>query len=312
VSAKSRRRLRWLAISLVGIVLLWIGGEFTYSRIVLHRYEEWNGTIARDADGVRIGCQEFTAGSGNTALLFIHGYSDSPAIFRKMAARLAEMGFTCRAMLRPGCARPLELYEKATREQWLAAVREEVAALHGTHDEVWIVGHSLGGAVAIDYLLGDAEAVDGIVLLAPLIEVSSERSPVLSAETWYRIGKKMMLFTEIVENPFEVEAHAEDARGYDMFSRFFPRRVYDEIFTVTASIEGREPELDVPILMVLSRNDDIIDSEAAHGYYEGASSKVKRLVWLEDALHLVPIDTGWDDVANEIAAFTAAPEGIEP
>lgn len=311
MSDKGRRRLRWILIALACMVLLWVAGEFSYSRIVLHRYEEWNGTIERDADGVRLGCQEFTIGNGNTALLFIHGYSDSPAIFRKMATRLAEMGFTCRGMLRPGCARPLELYEKATREQWLAALEEEIAALYENHTEVWIVGHSLGGAVTLDYLLGDPDAVDGIVLLAPLIEVSSERSPVLSAERWYRIGKKMMLFTDIVENPYEVDAHAEDAQGYDMFSRFFPRRVYDEIFAVTGNIHGRASELTVPILLVVSRDDDIIDSEAAHGYYEATSSERKRLVWLEDARHLIPIDTGWDDVANEIAAFTANPEGIE-
>jgi carboxylesterase len=310
VSEKGRRRLKWLAISLAGIVLLWIGVEFTYSRVMLHRYEEWNGTIARDADGIRIGCNPFTIGEGDTALLFIHGYSDSPAIFRKMAARLAEMGFTCRAMLRPGCARPLDLYEKATREKWLAAVGEEIAALRETHDEVWIVGHSLGAAITIDYLLADPDAVDGIVLLAPLIEVSSERSPILSAQAWYKIGKPMMIFTEIMENPFEVDAHAEDAQSYDMFSSFFPRKLYDEIFAVTDNIKGRADELDVPVLMVLSRQDDIVDSEAARGYYEGISSDRKKLVWLEDARHLVPIDTGWDDVANEIAAFTAAPEGL--
>jgi carboxylesterase len=312
VSEKGRRRLKWILVATLCIVLLWVGGEFTYSRIVLHRYEEWNSTIERDADGVRLGCQEFTIGDGDTALLFIHGYSDSPAIYRKMATRLAEMGFTCRAMLRPGCARPLELYEKATRERWLAAVEEEIAALYEKHGEVWIVAHSLGAAIAIDYLLDDPNAVDGIVLLAPLIEVSSERSPVLSARTWYKIGKKMMLFTDIVENPFEVDAHSADARGYDMYSRYFPRKVYDEIFAVTDSIQERAGELTVPMLMVLSRDDDIIDSETAHGYYEGTSSERKRLVWLEDARHLIPIDTGWDDVANEIAAFTATPRGIEP
>jgi carboxylesterase len=312
VSAKGRRRLKWFAITLVGIVLLWIGVEFTYSRVMLHRYEEWNETIERDADGVRLGCNPFTIGEGDTALLFIHGYSDSPAIYRKMATRLAEMGFTCRAMLRPGCARPLELYEKTTREKWLTAVGEETAALRETHREVWIVAHSLGGAITIDYLLDNPDAVDGVVLLAPLIAVSSERSPVLSAQTWYKIGKPMMIFTEIVENPFEVDAHSEEAQGYDMYSRFFPRKLYDEIFAVTDNIQDRAGELVVPVLMVLSRDDDIIDSEAAHGYYEQIPSERKKLLWLEDARHLVPIDTGWENVANEIAAFAAAPEGIAP
>lgn len=312
MSDRSHRRLKWSLIAFVCIVLVWIAGDFTYSRIVLHRYEAWERTIERDADGVRIGCRDFTVGNGDTALLLIHGYSDSPAIFGKMAARLAEMGFTCRAMLRPGCARPLDQYEEATREEWLAAVEQEIAALYETHSEVWIVAHSLGGAITIDYLLDDPHAVDGIVLLAPLIEVSSKRSPVLSAETWYKIGKKMVLFTDIVENPFEVDADAEEARAYDMYSRYFPRRLYDEIFAITDNIAGRAGELIVPMLMVLSGDDDIIDSEAARDYYEASSCERKRLVWLEEARHLIPIDTGWEDVANEIAAFTRTPEGIAP
>jgi carboxylesterase len=311
VRGTGRRRLVWVLIAAIAIVLLWLAGDFTYSRVVLHRYEKWNNAVERDADGVRVGCRDFTVGSGDTALLFIHGYSDSPAIFKKMAARLADRGFTCRAMLRPGCARPLEQYAQATNEKWRVALEQEVAALYETHERVWIIAHSLGGAITINYLLDHPDAVDGVVLLGPLIAVSPERSPVLSPRDWYRIGKKMVIFTDIVENPFEVEAHSADARTYDGYSRYVPRKVYDEIFEITDDNEGRGAELKLPILMVLSRNDNIVDSSAAHDYYKAISSRRKRLLWLEDAYHMIPIDTGWEEVVEEIVAFTAISDGVE-
>jgi carboxylesterase len=303
------RKLKWCLIVAAALIACLLIGDFAYSRMVLHRYEVWERSIQRDADGIRVGCRDFTVGNGERALLFVHGYSDSPAIFRKIAPRLAELGFTCRAMLRPGCARPIDIYAQATRETWRAALEREAALLRETHQEVWIVGHSLGGAIAIDYLLDEPEAVDGLVLLAPLIAVSSDRSPLLPARAWYRLGKKLMIFTRIMENPFTIDSHSADARAYDMYSRFFPSNVYDEIFEITDNIEERAGELKVPMLMVISRNDDIIDSEVAHAYYEESSSRRKRLLWMEEALHMIPIDTGWQDVALAISEFAAPVEG---
>jgi carboxylesterase len=304
------KKLKWLLIVLAALAACLLIGDFAYSRIVLHRYEAWESSIKRDADGIRVGCRDFTVGEGETALLFMHGYSDSPAMFRKLAPRLAELGFTCRAMLRLGCARPMELYAEATKEQWSEALEQEIAAVGETHEELFLVGHSLGGAMAIDYLLDNPDAVDGVILLAPLIAVATDRSPILPARTWHKLGKKLLLFTNIVENLPSIDAHSAEARAYDMYSRFYPRNLYDEIFEITDNIEGRAAELTLPMLMVLSRNDDIIDSEAARVYYEESSSRQKELLWMEQAGHMIPIDTGWEALAEEIARFAAPAAGV--
>jgi carboxylesterase len=304
------KKLKWLLIALAALVACLLIGDFTNTRIVQQRYEEWESSIERHADGIRVGCRDFTVGEGEKALLFIHGYSDSPAMFRKLAPRLAELGFTSRAMLRPGCARPMELYAEATKEQWSEALGQEIAALGETHEEVYIVGHSLGGAIAIDYLLDNPDAADGLILLAPLIAVATDRSPMLPARSWHKLGKKLLLFTDLVENLPSVEAHSAEARAYDMYSRFYPSRLYDDLFEITDNIEGRAGELTLPMLMVLSRNDDIIDSEAARVYYEESSSRQKELLWMEDAGHMIPIDTGWEELAEEIARFAAPAAGV--
>jgi len=304
------KKLKWLLIVLAVLIACLMIGDFIYSRIVFHRYEKWESSIERDTDGIRVGCRDFTVGSGDRALLFVHGYSDSPAMFRKIALRLAELGFTSRAMLRPGCARPIAIYAEASREQWREALAQEVQALRETHEQVFIVGHSLGGAITIDYLLDQPEAVDGVILLAPLIAVATVRSPLLPARSWHKLGKKLLLFTNIVENPFTVDAHSAEARAYDMYSRFYPSNLYDEIFEITDTIEGRAGELTLPMLMVLSRNDDIIDSEAARVYYEASSSRRKHLHWMEEAGHMIPIDSGWQELAQEIAEFAAPAEGV--
>ena len=79
-----------------------------------------------------------------------------------------------------------------------------------------------------------------------------------------------------------------------MYSRFYPRKLYEDIFEITDNIAGRAGELTLPMLTILSPNDDIIDSEAARVYHEASSSLRKELLWMEDAGHMIPIDTGWE------------------
>ena len=100
-----------------------------------------------------------------------------------------------------------------------------------------------------------------------------------------------------------------EARAYDMYSRFYPSNLYDEIFEITDNIAGRAGELTLPLLMALSTDDQIVDSEAARIYYEESSSSRKQLYWMEEAGHMLPIDSGWEELAEKIARFAAPAEG---
>src|SRR5687768_5379807 len=105
-----RSRFKMALTAILVFVGVWLLGDFLYSRIIAWRVARWETTIERHPNGVRVGCEDFTVGSGETALLLVHGINDSPAMWRKMAPRLAEQGFTCRAMRLPGFAMPLKDY----------------------------------------------------------------------------------------------------------------------------------------------------------------------------------------------------------
>lgn len=302
-----RRRWRWTVLALAALLVLWLGGDFVHSRIVQHRVERWERTVVRDADGVREGCRAFSVGNGEAALLLVHGFGTAPAVYRPMAERLAGSGFACRAMRLPGSAVSLEEYATVTREQWRAALEAELDALRTEHERVGIVAHSMGGAVALDLLLDRPDAADGLALLAPLIDVSSERSPLLGPRAWHAIGRRTLLFTRIVENPYPLDARSEEARGYDLFTPFAPVDVTTQIFELVDRIEGRAGELRTPLLLVLAGEDPIVDNGAAEQFYDECASPKRKLVRIEEAGHLLPLDTGREGVADEIAAFFKGP-----
>lgn len=300
---KRRSRFKIALLAAVGLVGVWLVGDLLYSRIVAWRMAKWEASIERHPNGLRVGCESFTLGQGETALLLVHGINDSPAMYRKMATRLAAQGFTCRAMRLPGFAMTIEQYAATTHEQWLDAIRREVDALRHTHDRVCLVAHSLGGAAAIGYLLDHPAGVEKCVLIAPGIAVSNRRSPILSARTWHTIGSRTLIFTRVTETPFPNDAHNPAEQNLASRTRFCPRSVFDEFFRLIDRNRGRAREFHTPMLMVLSKDDQVVDWEAAHGFYDSAASPEKKLLFMDNAGHAIPVDYGWEKVADEIAAF---------
>ena len=297
---------RWsrrLFLALVALLLVWIVGDFVYSRVVLHRMQRWERSVEWAADGVRAGCADQTVGQGSTALLWVHGFNDCPAVFDLIASRVADAGFTCRVMRLPGFGESTEGYARTTREQWRAAVAREVEALAGTHARVGIVAHSLGGAIAVDYVLSNPDAVEGLVLIAPLIQVSRERSPVLAPRAWHAVGGRTLFSTRVVETPFPVDAATPEALAYDKRTRFTPREVFDQIYALIDEIDGRAGEVEVPVLLALGGRDEVIDGEAAERFLQRCPAPGNRLLRFDQTGHMLPMDEGWERLAEEIAAF---------
>ncbi|MFH0879214.1 MAG: alpha/beta fold hydrolase [Lentisphaerota bacterium] len=277
--------------------------DFAYAHVVAARQARWERQVTRDVHGLRAGCEEFTTGQGSTALLMIHGFGDSPAVFGPFASRLAALGFSCRALRLPGAGLPVELARSATHDQWIQAIDDAVFALRKQHAAVWLVGHSLGGALATEYVLSNSNQVDGLILLAPLVEVSSDRSPFLPPETWFRLGQHLHLFVDTLENYFPLDVHDPKARAQVVKERFIPLSQYTELFATVSNIRNQSTRLRLPLLVFLADDDHVIDSLAAERYYAQAQSASARIRWIPNAGHVIPMDYGWQAVADEIAGF---------
>jgi esterase/lipase len=222
-----------------------------------------------------------------------------------MAPRLAAHGYTCRAMRLPGFAMPIDKYAQTTDEAWVTEIAREVDELRLSHARVCIVAHSLGGAAAIAYLLDRPEKVERCVLIAPCAAVSDRRSPLLSVRAWHTLGDATLLFTRATETPFANDAHDPAEQTYSSRTRYAPRQVFNELFELIDENRPRAKEFRTPMLMVLTKDDQVINWEAAREFYKATSSKEKRLVYMTDAGHAIPVDYGWQELADMIAEFAA-------
>ena len=303
-----RALVKMLPLGVFVLSALWMLGDLGYSVYVARRLAAREEAIDRDDEGVESGCRGFTVGEGDTALLMIHGINSSPACFHKMAPALAEAGFTCRVMRLPGFAEPIDRYAAATKEDWLAAARREVEALRKNHRRVAVIGHSLGAAVALAPALDSPGWIDAQVLLAPGIAVSNRRSPILPTRAWHRFARHTLWFTTVTYSPFDDACRDPQGQDYPGHTLFTPQAVVEQTFQLLDANRPRAADLRAPLLVFLTRDDRVIDWQAAERFYDRAGSTPKEMCFLDNSGHAIPVDYQWEQVTTQIVRFLRALE----
>lgn len=251
-------------------------------------------------DGVRSGAAAYALGEGRTAILFVHGFGSSPATFRLIASDLAARGYACRALRLPGFSERLEGRMRADDAAWRATLDAEIAALRATHEHVFLAGHSMGGALAIGYALDHPDAIDGLVLIAPLIRVSTRRSLGLPSRNLFLAARRVLPADTVLGTTFPVDLHAKDEDHVELRDRFLPVSAYDAMFRVADRIADRAGDLRLPVLMVVPGSDRVVSRRAALDYFARIGSPRKFLHHAPRAGHVVPLDYGWQEVASAI------------
>ncbi|MCX7608702.1 MAG: lysophospholipase [Anaerolineales bacterium] len=99
------------------------------------------------------------------AALLVHGYPGTPYEMRPLAEALYARGWTCRGILLPGFGAQIETLPQRRWTEWREAVIEALVALRRDHAPLLLIGHSMGGAVALT--AAACLPVDGLILLAP-------------------------------------------------------------------------------------------------------------------------------------------------
>jgi len=104
-----------------------------------------------------------TAGS-KTAVLMVHGIFGSPIQFEAIAKALGDQGFTVMGVLLPGHGGSARDFSKTKSTEWRQEVHRAFLYLKQRYEHVWLIGHSMGGLLAIIEAVGyDA---DGVVIIS--------------------------------------------------------------------------------------------------------------------------------------------------
>lgn len=213
-------------------------------------------------------------GRGPETLVFIHGLGSNLQAWQKTIADLRN-DYRCIALDLPG-------YGKSSQHDYpfgMAFFAGQVDALINELKlkKVTLVGHSMGGQVAIMLALQQPAYLERLILAAPagLERFSAENRAFFATyvqpqiiratpEPQIEANFKMNFFEMREDARFMVEDRLEmrnDTQAYRFYSEMIPRCV---LGMIDEPVADRLPELDVRTLMIFGRQDRLIPNKLLH------------------------------------------------
>lgn len=289
----------WL-LTLSLTILLVIGCYNRYACWAMHKEVL---RYPRDPEtSILCGAESLTlTGDSDTAVLLVHGFLSCRTDFHDLPERLNALGLTVRALRLPGHGTYPVAHAVTTAEELREAVRRETLALKKRYRRVYLIGFSMGGALAA--LTAASETVDGLVLLAPYFRVTHRWRYLLSTELWIRLVGP---FVPYVVQPSAF--HCVARPGVDR------RLIYYHIISTRAAGElaqiGREARhaefvqrIQCPVLLLHSKCDRAASPQQSERFFRLLPSNHKRIVWYHQTNHFLCWDNDEEAVKAEIIRF---------
>lgn len=230
-------------------------------------------------------------GSGEQAVVAVHGFTGCPAHWRLLAPGLAERGLTVRAPLLPGHGTRPEELEVVTVDDWVAAVVEagrEVADARRVH----LVGLSLGGLLAL-------------LAAGPLAasSVTTINSPVLFRDRRAYLTPLVHRLQPWVSYEDQPRPEMDEEAAQLFFTyRAFPTVAVARLVEASARATLAAGRLRRPALVIQSRRDEAVDPRSGPILARRLGSSA-RLVWLESSIHNAILGDERQRVLTELLTF---------
>jgi carboxylesterase len=249
------------------------------------------------ADGIVPGADGFTLpGSGERALLLLHGSGDTPQSLRSLGDRLQGEGFTVHAPLLPGHGRGLCDFADATADDYLRAARAELDGLLSRYRWVAVIGLSMGGALGAR-LAAERRDVRVLVLLAPYL------TPPPAVALVGRMAKVWSLAMPYVGGGGgDASVHDPVARAAGYAYGVFPPSALRALCATAAAGRKALPSISVPTLVVNSREDNRIRAAMAEKATATLTGHIERH-WVAGCGHVITVDYCRDAVASLVSDF---------
>jgi carboxylesterase len=239
-------------------------------------------------DGAPAGwLEDYSAeGSGRnrqTGIIFLHGFTGSPASMRPWAHYFQERGYTVRVPRIPGHGRKWQDLNEVAWQEWPARVEREIAPLIAWCDRIFIFGLSMGGANTLHVAASLAsrsggEKLAGIVLVNPMIHIPGIR--IKFAPLIARVIKGLPSVGDDIKKP------GIDEYGYDVL----PTRGVLQLSKFVKVTRALLPKIKVPVQLFHSVDDHVLPVSNTEIIMKEIGSLDKKRIELTNSYHVATLD----------------------
>jgi carboxylesterase len=237
-------------------------------------------------------------GTGDTAVLLLHGFSSYPGIMAYLAPRLHEAGFTVAVPRLPGHGTHPSDFVRTGARDWLRRATDEYLDLAARYPRVCIAGLSMGALLAL--MVAAEFPVVRLGLMAPAI-VNTKALIHLTPIARYFVKR---LPSSGGENLDQIDT--PDHRYLEkVYWRWYWISPVAEFHRLQIRSRRAVKRVTCPTLLIHSRADETVPARAASMIRKRISARTVRLVELERSHHRVVVGEEKARVADELIAWFA-------
>lgn len=245
----------------------------------------------------------------------VHGLGEYSARYTALASELVRARFTCVALDLPGhgeAAGPRGDFAswEQVRDQFVPAM---FTATRGLPDQPGglprvLLGHSMGGLIALDYALSHPRELSAMVVSAPALRSAMPPWWKLALAQVARVASPTAGFPNgldpngLSRDAEVVQAYVQDPRVHNKISP----RLYFALLEARSRCLRSARQLAVPTLMLQGMADTVVDPKGALEFAGGAPHGMIRFLTLKDAYHEVFNDHGREAIIRDLLAWLDA------
>jgi carboxylesterase len=239
--------------------------------------------------------EPFFLPGGKTGCLLVHGFTGAPTEMRALGEYLHRQGHTVLGVRLAGHATKLKDMIRSRHIDWQVSVEDGWHLLQGHTERIFLIGLSMGGILSL--ITASRLPVAGVVALS---------TPYIFPDPLFRkIPWALRLFSSVVPLQDKKEGlwfTPGLADSHISYSHNPVRSAY-ELAMLLKQLRLKLPDVQVPALVIHSKDDDYVHSDNATLIYNQLGSPQKDLIWVDQANHVITRDGDTSRVFIPIAEF---------
>lgn len=226
-------------------------------------------------------------------VILVHGLNGNQGDMEELAEGLAAQGLITENILLPGHGSDVRDMLPIGWQEWSLAVRHELHTLKQRCDRVFLVGHSLGGALCLH--TAAHEEVAGVVSMCAPLHLFSWTLPAV------RFARR---FTPLVPTVRKDVRDPQARRRYKQeVYRWTPMAPVESMLLNLPQLRAELPLVKVPALVMSARHDHVVPISDGYKLYHLLGSTDKQHIILHRSYHVIMKDYDREEVFSRTLAF---------
>jgi carboxylesterase len=244
------------------------------------------------------GAEAFAYDGGKTGVLLCHGFTGSPQSLRPWADFLAAAGLSVSLPRLPGHGTTWQEMARTRWEDWYAEVDRAFDELRAKCDEMFVMGLSMGGCLALRLAELRGAAVRGLVLVNPSITADTKL---------FVLAPLLKLVVPSVKGiASDIKKAGAEEAGYDRV----PVKAVATLPGLWRITQEHLSELPQPVLAFRSATDHVVGPASMKLLEEALPAGQLEVRELADSYHVATLDNDAEVIFSGSLEFIRLHSGI--